>query len=271
MKVSVIFTTYNSPDWLQKVLWGFFEQTYKDFEIVIADDGSRDETRELIDSMRAESPMPIKHIWQEDDGFQKCRIMNKALLAAEGDYVIFTDGDCIPRKDFVEQHIRQSDYNTYLSGGYHKLPMDISKAITRQDIIEQKPFDAEWLVSKGMKKTHKFWKLTAQGWVAEMLNRLSPSTKTWNGHNSSCYKVHALAVNGFEEQMQYGGQDCEFGYRLVNYGLKTKRVRYTCVCVHLDHSRGYVTPEMLANSDAIKKDSRKNKVIKARLGLEQYK
>lgn len=139
MKVSVIFTTYNSPDWLRKVLIGFFQQTYQEFEIVIADDGSRDDTRQLIDSMRKHSPVPIQHIWQEDDGFQKCRIMNKALLAAKGDYVIFTDGDCIPRKDFVAQHVHLSDYNTYLSGGYFKLPMDISKAITEDDIIQQKP------------------------------------------------------------------------------------------------------------------------------------
>lgn len=270
MKVSVIFTTYNSPDWLKKVLIGFFQQTYTDFEIVIADDGSRDDTRELIEAMRDKSPVPIQHIWQEDDGFQKCRIMNKALLAAKGDYVIFTDGDCIPRKDFVEQHVRLSEANTYLSGGYFKLPMDISTLITEDDIINQRPFDPDWLVSQGMKKTHKFMKLTAKGAWASFLNFISPTRKTWNGHNASCYKQHALAVNGFEEKMQYGGQDCEFGDRLVNYGLKTKRIRYSAVCVHLDHKRGYVTPEMLANSRAIRQDTKANKVIKARLGLEQY-
>lgn len=270
MKVSVIFTTYNSPDWLKKVLLGFFQQTNTNFEIVIADDGSREETRELIESMRQQSPVEIQHIWQEDDGFQKCRIMNKALLAAKGDYVIFTDGDCIPRKDFVEQHIRLAEPDTYLSGGYFKLPMDISKTITEDDIVHQRPFDPDWLMSQGMPRTHKFMKLTAKGKWADFLNFISPTRKTWNGHNASCYKKHALAVNGFEEKMQYGGQDCEFGDRLVNYGLKTKRIRYSAVCVHLDHKRGYVTPEMLANSRAIRKDTKDNKIIKARLGLEQY-
>lgn len=270
MKVSVIFTTYNSPDWLRKVLIGFFQQTYQEFEIVIADDGSRDDTRQLIDSMRKHSPVPIQHIWQEDDGFQKCRIMNKALLAAKGDYVIFTDGDCIPRKDFVAQHVHLSDYNTYLSGGYFKLPMDISKAITEDDIIQQKPFEPDWLVSMGMKKTHKFMKLSAKGWWASFLNFMSPTRKTWNGHNASCYKEHALAVNGFEEMMQYGGQDCEFGDRLVNYGLNTKRIRYSAVCVHLDHKRSYVTPEMLENSRRIRRETKEKKLIKARLGLDQY-
>jgi len=230
MNNSVIFTTYNSPAWLEKVLWGFFEQTVRDFEIIIADDGSRDDTRELIDSLRKESPVPIQHILQEDDGFQKCRIMNKAILAAKGDYLIFTDGDCIPRADFVEQHLNHREPKAYLSGGYFKLPMDISETITREDVVNQHPFDAKWLVSQGMKKTHKFMKLTAQGRWASFLNFVSPTRPTWNGHNASCYKEFALAVNGFEEKMQYGGQDCEFGDRLVNLGLKPKRIRYSqCV------------------------------------------
>lgn len=270
MKVSVIFTTYNSPDWLQKVLWGFFAQTYKNFEIVIADDGSKSDTKELIEKMRTNSPVPIQHVWQEDDGFQKCRIMNKAIIASTGEYLIFTDGDCIPRKDFIEQHVRLSEPNTYLSGGYFKLPMNISEAITEQDIIEQNPFKADWLVKMGMKKTHKFMKLTAQGKWASFLNFISPTRTTWNGHNASCYKKHILAVNGFEERMQYGGEDCEFGDRLVNHGLNTKRIRYSAICVHLDHKRGYVTPEMLAKNRQIRSETQAKKLTKAKVGLDQY-
>lgn len=270
MKVSVIFTTYNSPEWLKKVLIGFFNQSYQGFEIIIADDGSRPETRDLIEILKVSSPVPIQHIWQEDDGFQKCRIMNKAIAAAKGDYIIFTDGDCIPRRDFVAQHVQLSEHNTYLSGGYFKLPMDISLAITEDDIVNQRPFDPNWLVAQGMKKTHKFMKLTAKGKWADFLNWLSPTRKTWNGHNASCYKKDILAVNGFEERMQYGGEDCEFGDRLTNHGLKAKRIRYSAVCVHLDHKRGYVTPEMLAKNWAIRKETQKKKSVKAKLGLDQY-
>ncbi len=270
MKVSVVFTTYNSPKWLEKVLIGFFNQTYQDFEIVIADDGSKESTAQLINEMKLNSPVPIQHIWHEDNGFQKCKIMNKAVLAAQGDYLIFTDGDCIPRNDFVEKHVLLSEKNSYLSGGYFKLPMDISLKISEEDIIKQSPFQTEWLEQQGMKKTHKFMKLTSQGAWASFLNLISPARKTWNGHNASCYKEHILAVNGFEEMMQYGGQDCEFGDRLLHLGLKSKRIRYSTICVHLDHKRGYVTPEMLANSRAIRDDTKKHKRIKARLGLSQY-
>ncbi|MDX5328696.1 MAG: glycosyltransferase, partial [Marinobacter sp.] len=76
----MIISTYNSPEWLEKVLWGYSAQTHKDFEIIIADDGSKDETRQLIDRMRDETGLTITHVWQEDDGFQKCRILNKAVL-----------------------------------------------------------------------------------------------------------------------------------------------------------------------------------------------
>lgn len=96
MKLSVIITTYNSPVWLEKVLWGYSVQTHKDFEIVIGDDGSRDDTRETIDRLRKETGLTIKHIWQEDKGFRKCRILNKAILQADAPYLVFTDGDCIP-------------------------------------------------------------------------------------------------------------------------------------------------------------------------------
>ncbi len=270
MKTSVIFTTYNSPRWLEKVLQGFFVQTAREFEIIVADDGSGEDTRAVIERLRAEAPLPIQHIWQEDDGFRKCQIMNKAILAASGDYLIFTDGDCIPRADFVAQHLRHAGRDRYLSGGYFKLPMNISEAITREDIDAQRPFDIDWLVAHGLKRSHKALKLTAQGRTAEWLNRLSPSRPSWNGHNASCHREHALAVNGFEERMQYGGQDREFGERLVHLGLRPRRIRYSAVCVHLDHKRGYVTAEMLANSRAIRAETRRERRVRAVLGLDQY-
>src|SRR5690606_26807850 len=134
MKASVIMSTYNSEEWLEKVIWGFSVQTEQDFEIIIADDGSRPKTKQLIDDLRTKISMPLVHVWQEDEGFQKSRILNKAIVASSTDYLIFTDGDCIPRQDFVETHLNYREKNYFLSGGYFMLPMDISKAITKDDI-----------------------------------------------------------------------------------------------------------------------------------------
>ena len=170
MKTSVIFTTYNSPDWLEKVLWGFFAQTVSDFEIIIADDGSRDDTRERIAYLSAASPVPIRHIWQPDEGFQKSRILNKAIAAAQGDYLIFTDGDCIPREDFVAEHLRHAEEGCYLSGGYFKLPLDISKAITKDDVTSQRVFSADWLRQQGMNIGISSLKLSSRGQLGDLLN-----------------------------------------------------------------------------------------------------
>ncbi len=270
MKTSVIFTTYNSPAWLEKVLWGFFAQTHRDFDIVIADDGSRDETRQLIERMSASSPVPIRHVWQPDDGFQKSRILNKAIAASTGDYLIFTDGDCIPREDFVAEHLRHAEDGCYLSGGYFKLPLDISKAITQEDVTSRRVFTPDWLRQNGMDMgILKALKLTMRGPLGDLLNHL-PVKASWNGHNSSCHKKWAIAVNGFDENMQYGGQDAEFGRRLRHLGVKAKRIRYSTICVHLEHGHGYVTPEMKANSARIRENTIKHRLTRAAVGLDQY-
>ena len=243
MKLSVIISTYNSPEWLEKVLWGYSAQTHKDFEIIIADDGSKDETRQLIDRMRDETGLTITHVWQEDDGFQKCRILNKAVLKAQAEYLIFTDGDCIPRKDFLEVHATEAEPGYYLSGGYHKLPMETSKAITREDILAGRCFELEWLKAHGLGSTYKNSKLTARGWKARLFNTLTPTRCRFKGSNGSAWKKDVLVVNGFDETMAYGGEDREFGVRLVNLGIKPKHVRYNAIVIHLDHARGYVDPD----------------------------
>jgi len=145
MKASIIISTYNAEEWLQKVLTGFVVQTEKDFEIVIADDGSKPLTKQIVDGFSSSFKYPIVYVWQEDNGFQKTLILNKAILKAQSDYMIFTDGDCIPRNDFVAIHIKNREEGYFLSGGYFKLPMATSKAITISDIQNQYCFNYNWL------------------------------------------------------------------------------------------------------------------------------
>ena len=269
MKVSVIFSTYNSPDWMEKVLWGFYNQTYKDFEIVIADDGSKADTQQRIQQFIDETGMPVKHVWQEDDGFQKTRILNKALLASSGDYIVFTDGDCIPRGDFIQTHVTHAQPGYLLSGGYFKLPMATSLAIEKAHILSGQAFDPQWLIAHGLKKSHKLLKLTASGFKQYLLNKLTPTKATWNGHNASAWRSDILAVNGFDERMQYGGEDREMGERLFNLGIKAKQIRYSAICIHLDHARGYVEPEMIAKNKAIRGYTKAHKVVRTAYGIEK--
>ena len=157
MKLSVIITTYNSEEWLRKVLIGYSVQTETDFEVVIADDGSTSLTKEVIDNFSAHFKYPIVHVWQEDNGFQKSRILNKAILKTNSDYLLFTDGDCIPRKDFVAQHLKYKEQGYFLSGGYFKLPIETSKQISLDNIKNQDCFSISWLIKKGVSKTFKLF------------------------------------------------------------------------------------------------------------------
>jgi glycosyltransferase involved in cell wall biosynthesis len=267
MKASVIMSTYNAEAWLEKVLWGFSVQTEKDFEVIIADDGSGPATKALLDRLAATLPMPIVHVWQEDNGFQKTRILNKAIMAAKSDYLIFTDGDCIPRADFVATHLANSKAGYFLSGGYFKLPMETSSMISYEDIATQRCFDVAWLKQNGL-GTVKTGKLTARGFKATLLNFITPTKASWNGHNASAYKADLVAVNGFNTQMQYGGEDRELGERLFNKGLKSMQIRYSAVCIHLDHARGYVTDEVWKKNNDIREYTRKHKVIQTLTGIE---
>lgn len=266
--IGVIISTYNNPAWLQKVLWGYTYQSVMPDEIVIADDGSRDETRLLIDSFR--DRLPIKHVWHPDNGFQKCRILNMAILETTSDYLIFTDQDCIPRYDFVETHLKKAGKGYLLSGGYVRLPMGLSKNITEEDIKSRRVFSLKWIIREGLPLNFKCTKLIKSKSFTKFMNFITPTRATWNGCNSSGWKADMLTINGFNEEMQYGGQDREFGERLVNLGLKSKQIRYSAILLHLDHSRPYKTPESIAKNISIRRDTRRRKIIETPLGIKQY-
>lgn len=266
--VSVIVSTYNQPSWLRKALWGFEQQTYSEFELVIADDGSGPETAEVIKEFQLRNRLAIVHIWQKDNGFQKTRILNKAIVASKGDYLIFTDGDCIPRGDLVKRHIEMRKDNHFLSGGYFKLPMDISEEISENNIIQQDCFRPVWLIEQGMKKNFKFHKLTASAGKEKFLNWITPTKATWDGNNASGWRKDILSINGFDERMQYGGEDREFGERLMNMGVKAVQARYSLVTAHLDHARGYVKHEMIEQNNRIRKETKRVKATRTLFGID---
>ena len=271
MQCSVIFSTYNQPEWLRKTLLGFAAQDRHDFEVVVADDGSRDETRELLEGLRPSLPFQLQHVWQADEGFQKCRILNKAIRASRSDYLLFTDGDCIPRRDFVSSHLRLREPGRFLSGGYFKLPMSISKAISADDIAAGRCFELAWLRSQGLPWAARNVKLAAQGKLADCLDGVVTARASWNGHNASGWKQDLVAANGFDERMGYGGEDRELGERLENHGVRGKQVRHRAVCLHLDHARGYKTTASVQANLAIRAETRSRKTVWTPHGIKKAK
>lgn len=267
MKLSIIISTYNSEEWLHKVLLGYSIQTESDFEILIADDGSTSKTKLVIDSFQGKFKHPIRHVWHEDNGFRKCKILNKAIVESISDYLLFTDGDCIPRIDFVDNHFKEKEKGYFLSGGYFKLSHPISKAITDIEILNQNCFKISWLKKHGLKINFKITKLTNNSYFAAFMNWITPTKRSWNGHNSSGFKSDILAINGFNELLEYGGEDREMGERLFNNGLLSKQIRYSAICVHLDHSRNYVNPEKVKFNLEVRKFNKKNNITRIVTGI----
>jgi glycosyltransferase involved in cell wall biosynthesis len=268
-EVSVIISTYNQPEWLKKELMGYEHQSFKNYEIIIADDGSTEDTANLIHQFRTNSKIGIAHVWQEDKGFRKTEILNKALQKAQAPYLIFTDGDCIPRADFIETHLKLRRKKCFLSGGYFKLPKHISELISFEDIKTQRCFEKEWLLKQGLKNNFKTNKLTASGFKEQFLNAFTPTKATFDGMNVSVWKTDVIEVNGFDERMAYGGEDRELGERLMNLGIKPIQIRYSAICLHLDHERSYVNDTAQNKNKAIRKQTKKNNSVWTDFGVHK--
>lgn len=267
--LSVLFATYNEPRWLEWVLWGFSTQQAADFEVIVVDDGSGPETREVIDRLRPRLPYRLRHFWQPDDGYQKCMGMNRGILLAESDYLVFTDGDCIPRADFLSRHLQLRERGRFLTGGYCKLPLALSEKITREDILAGRATDYPWLAANGLDRHTLKLRLQNER-LRQLMNRLTPVKPRLHGHNASAWKDDVVRVNGWDERMQYGGQDIELGMRLENAGVRGKTIRYSAICVHLEHHRGYRKPGMREKNTAIRAETRDRRLAWTAHGIDQH-
>ena len=270
MLISVIVTTYNMPEWLEKVLWGYGAQDDRGFEVLVADDGSGPATRELLERVGPGLGVPLRHVWHEDRGFRKCEILNRAILAARGDYLLFTDGDCIPRRDLVAVHRSLARPGRFLSGGYIKLPLAVSRALTRDDVGAGHATSYRWLRAHGVPAGRQLLRLAVGSPLAAALDRVTSTRPTFNGHNASVWRADAVAVNGFEESMAYGGLDREFGERLENAGIRGRQVRFRTAVVHLDHERGYRNEAALARNRAIRDEVAATRRTRALVGLDRH-
>ena len=147
--------------------------------------------------------------------------------------------------------------------------MDISEMISKEDVLSGACFQKKWLKERGLKRSFKNNKLTNKKSKAKFLNKITTTNSTWNGHNASGWKKDILKVNGFDERMQYGGQDRELGERLMNLGIKGKQFRYSAICLHLDHKRGYKNEESISKNLAIRADVKKNNIVFTPFGISK--
>src|SRR5688572_24901165 len=188
MRISIIVSTYNQPSYLERVLWGYAVQTDRDFQLVVADDGSGPETGELIRNMRTATGLDVLHVWHEDRGFRKSEILNRAIVAAAGDYLLFTDGDSIPRRDLVHVHRTLARPGHYLAGSYIKLPQSVSDRIDIEAIVSGRFADLAWLRSHGLRPGRRALRLTRSRTLAALFDRLTPTRARFQGNNASTWR-----------------------------------------------------------------------------------
>lgn len=271
MLTSVIISTYNQPEWLEKVLWSYAVQRDREFEIVIADDGSGPETKAVVDRMRAHVGVPVRHVWQEDLGFRKCRILNLAVLAAEGDYLLFTDGDCIAPPRFVGTHRSLARPGRYVSSFILRLDMASSRAITMEDVRSGRATSVRYLRQLGVPHSRRLIRLGYPRWLAAVGDWLTMRSNEFNGCNTSVWRSDFEAINGFEERLAYGGEDREVGFRLVLAGIQPICARHRAPLVHLDHGRPYHTPaDLVANAPIIEEVTHGSR-RRALVGLDSHR
>lgn len=241
-EVSVIISTYNNTQALRLGMAGWNAQTFKDFEIIIADDGSSAEQVAEINRIIADYPkLIIKHSAIPDEGFQRCKAINHAIRLSEAEYLILTDADIIPRNDFVANHFKMRKPNWFISGGSHiETGEELHTILDEQDVQNNICFKHEFWTKHGRLDKKLKDRLENSPISTTIKNFLTQRRKSFNGSNTSFWKSDFLAVNGFDEDIrEYGVEDMDIGLRLSNLGVKSQRYRYSFIALHQTHPKPY--------------------------------
>ena len=257
LSIAVIITTYNSPDYLRRVLDAYLHQTRLPDELIVADDGSTQATREIIEAFTKQAPFPVKHVWHEDLGFRAAKIRNEAVKVCQKDYLIFSDGDCIPHSAYVADHESIAQQGYFVQGKRIIVRERVSASFVPSSVIG--------LVGHCLFRTIK---------GAHHLVRLPGFTVTTTGLrgiktcNFAVHRDAVLAINGFNEAfVGWGREDSEFAARLFAFGLKRKDPPFSALVFHLWHpenSRAY-----LADNDRMLEDAITSKQFRCPCGIEK--
>jgi glycosyltransferase involved in cell wall biosynthesis len=268
MLISVVVATYNRPDALAAVLRSLGKQDDRQFEVVIADDGSRPDTEAVVSSAQATLPVALSHVWQEDTGFRLAAVRNRATARARGEYLIYLDGDCIVRRHFVRAHRALAETGWCVAGGRVLL----SEAFTRAVLADGTAVE-DWSVASATIAA-------VQGKInrAMSLPKLPLGSlrkfggRRWQrlrGCNFSAFRTDIEKVNGFDECFQgWGFEDSDFAARLIESGVRLKNGRLATNVYHLWHPES----DRTAHSENWQRlQSRINaRETRAQMGLDQY-
>ena len=227
MKISLVITTYNWPEALELVLLSLLKQSVLPCEILIADDGSSEETKKLIERYSIMFKSGINHIWQKNDGFQKTSILNKSIAKANGDYIIQIDGDIIIHNHFIKDHVQKAKKGFFIHGSRIFLNDSTTKKAIKNSIINFSVFSPG--ISNRFNSLHSLF-------LSKYSSNINKNLKGTRGCNFSFWKQDFIKINGYNEDMiGWGKEDTELSVRLINSGLQKLKLKCLAVCYHLHH------------------------------------
>ena len=238
IKASIILAFYNRIDYLKLVLAGFERQTFNDFEIIIADDGSCQQIVQEIEVVSNSFSHPITHLWQEDKGFRKNKILNKAIVSAKSDYLIFVDADCVPHSEFISEHFNYKKRGICFTGRRVNLSEKITMQLTSEKIksgfLEKKYFH---LITDGI--FGNTFDVEKGFYIKNNMLRkyFNKKKRGLLGCNFSIYKDDFLKINGFDERYEAPsvGEDTDVEFRLKLCSVEMKSLNNIAVQYHLYH------------------------------------
>lgn len=223
--VAVIISTYNAPGYLRRVLQGYAQQRCLPDELLVADDGSTPDTAAVVAEIAAAAPFPVRHVWHEDRGFRLAEIRNRAIAAAVSDYLIFSDGDCVPHPRFVDDHRRMMRPGWFVTGKRMLVGRELSPEFNWTGTIAA----ARQCLKSHLSGGHHLLRLP---WLAHERK----GVMGLRGCNMAMYRADALAVNGYNEQITgWGREDSELVARLFAYGLRRREAPFAAIVFHLWH------------------------------------
>lgn len=259
--VSVIVTTYNWKEALLLTLKSLLHQTVLPTEIIVADDGSLVDTKQIVDIMAVNAKVPIRHVWQEDIGFRRTPILNKAIANAASDYIIQIDGDLVLEKHFIADHLEQAEPNYFVCGSRVMLSHVATQKILNHNDSSVDKFNLPFLFAFNCLRFKALRLLLAK--------RYGKNIEHMRGCNMAYWKKDALLVNGYNEDiLQWGYEDHEFAYRLYFAGVKKKCLKMGGVQYHLFHS--YVSRENVDNNRLEKEKTVANRSKYCKNGIDKY-
>ncbi|GHT24500.1 glycosyl transferase [Planctomycetales bacterium] len=252
-KVSLIITTYNQPEFLRLALVSALEQTRLPDEIVVADDGSKEETAEVVRRIAADSPVPIIHVWHPDTGFRLAQTRNNGIAASTGDFLIFLDGDCFLNKYYIADYLSFALPNRYVVGTRVNIRTNRRDYILRTNNRSISVFS--WGTSK---KLHAL-----RSRFLSMLRKKGGMA----GASFAVWRSDIERINGFNEIFtRYGGEDNDISERLERAGVKMRKMVHYGIAYHFDHLKAH-HPEKLYPDNY--KDSLESDGIRCKTGLNR--